>query len=160
MVDWVAETGQQLIQLLPVNDTTTSKTWCDSYPYSAISNYALHPIYLGCTDFPLKDVKRYKQFMKEGMRLNELPQMDYEGVLALKEGYARELYKQEGQAVLASEVFQSFFAQNEAWLFPYACYCFLRDHEKSADFTCWGAYQHYNEANLRRLVKEGRRRKR
>lgn len=154
MVDWVAETGQQLIQLLPVNDTTTSKTWCDSYPYSAISNYALHPIYLGCTDFPLKDVKRYKQFMKEGMRLNELPQMDYEGVLALKEGYARELYKQEGQAVLASEVFQSFFAQNEAWLFPYACYCFLRDHEKSADFTCWGAYQHYNEANLRRLVKE------
>lgn len=154
MVDWVAETGQQLIQLLPVNDTTTSKTWRDSYPYSAISNYALHPIYLGCTDYPLKDAKRYKQFLKEGKRLNELPRMDYEGVLALKEGYARELYKQEGQAVLASEAFQSFFIQNEAWLFPYACYCFLRDREKSADFTRWGAYHHYNEANLRRLVKE------
>ncbi len=154
MVDWVAETGQQLIQLLPVNDTTTSKTWRDSYPYSAISNYALHPIYLGCTDFPLKDAKRNKQYLKEGKRLNELPQMDYEGVLALKEGYARELYEQEGQAVLASEAYKSFVDQNEAWLFPYACYCFLRDREKSADFTRWGAYQHYNEENLRRLVKE------
>lgn len=154
MVDWVAETGQQLIQLLPVNDTTTSKTWRDSYPYSAISNYALHPIYLGCTDFPLKDSKSYKQFMKEGKRLNELPQMDYEGVLALKEKYAHVLYEQEGQAVLASETFQSFFAQNEAWLFPYACYCFLRDREGNADFTRWGTYQYYEESNLRRLVKE------
>ncbi len=154
MVDWVAETGQQMIQLLPVNDTTTSKTWRDSYPYSAISNYALHSIYLGCTDFPLKDSKRYKQYLKEGKRLNELPHLDYEGVLTLKERYAHDLYEQEAQAVLDSEAFQSFFDQNESWLFPYACYCFLRDREKSADFTRWGAYQHYNEANLRQLVKE------
>ena len=48
MVDWTKATGQQLIQLLPVNDTTVTKTWRDSYPYSAISNYALHPLYLGC----------------------------------------------------------------------------------------------------------------
>ncbi|MDR2815920.1 MAG: 4-alpha-glucanotransferase, partial [Proteiniphilum sp.] len=36
MVDWAALTRQQLIQLLPVNDTTATKTWRDSYPYSAI----------------------------------------------------------------------------------------------------------------------------
>ena len=72
----------------------------------------------------------------------------------MKEKYAHVLYEQEGQAVLASETFQSFFAQNEAWLFPYACYCFLRDREGNADFTRWGTYQYYEESNLRRLVKD------
>ena len=85
--------------------------------------------------------------------MNELPRW-ITRVLALKEKYAHVLYEQEGQAVLASETFQSFFAQNEAWLFPYACYCFLRDREGNADFTRWGTYQYYEESNLRRLVKE------
>lgn len=59
MIDWASLTRQQLIQLLPVNDTTSSKTWRDSYPYSAISIYALHPVYLGCRDYPLKESKKW-----------------------------------------------------------------------------------------------------
>ena len=45
-VDWANKTGLKLIQLLPVNDTTATHTWKDSYPYSAISAFALHPLYL------------------------------------------------------------------------------------------------------------------
>ena len=36
----------KLIQLMPVNDTTATHTWLDSYPYAAISAFALHPLYL------------------------------------------------------------------------------------------------------------------
>ena len=32
MVDWAEQTGMCIIQLLPVNDTTMTRTWTDSYP--------------------------------------------------------------------------------------------------------------------------------
>ena len=37
MIDLVASTGQKVLQLLPINDTTITHTWTDSYPYSCIS---------------------------------------------------------------------------------------------------------------------------
>lgn len=152
MVDWVAMTGQQLIQLLPVNDTTTTRTWRDSYPYSAISNYALHPIYLGCYDFPLQEKKKFKWYIEKAKQLNKLPQMDYVKVLDLKEKYTRELFRQEGEAVLASDSFTTFYKQNEAWLFPYACYCYLRDHNQSANFNDWKEFRDYDEAPLKKML--------
>ena len=35
--------GLRLIQVLPVNDTCVYGTWWDSYPYSTMSVFALHP---------------------------------------------------------------------------------------------------------------------
>ncbi|MEO6136764.1 MAG: 4-alpha-glucanotransferase, partial [Ginsengibacter sp.] len=46
LIDWAKVTGLQIIQLLPVNDTTAHKNHLDSYPYAAISAFALHPIYI------------------------------------------------------------------------------------------------------------------
>lgn len=40
LTDWADETGQKAIQILPINDTTMSGTWTDSYPYNSISIYA------------------------------------------------------------------------------------------------------------------------
>src|SRR5947208_11916430 len=50
LADWAKSVGIKLIQLLPVNDTTASKTWEDSYPYAAISAFALHAMYLNLRD--------------------------------------------------------------------------------------------------------------
>ena len=33
MIDWVAKTHQRLLQVLPINDSTSTHTWTDSYPY-------------------------------------------------------------------------------------------------------------------------------
>ncbi|MBQ2499724.1 MAG: 4-alpha-glucanotransferase, partial [Bacteroidales bacterium] len=46
LADWCVMTGLKLIQILPINDTTTDGGWSDSYPYKSISTKALHPIYL------------------------------------------------------------------------------------------------------------------
>lgn len=46
LVDWSKKIGLKLIQLLPLNDTTATHSWLDSYPYAAISAFALHPMYL------------------------------------------------------------------------------------------------------------------
>ena len=46
LAELAASCGLRVVQLLPVNDTRCSGTWLDSYPYSAASTKALHPLYL------------------------------------------------------------------------------------------------------------------
>lgn len=46
LIDWAAKTHQQAVQILPINDTTITHTWMDSYPYNSISIYAFHPMYI------------------------------------------------------------------------------------------------------------------
>jgi 4-alpha-glucanotransferase len=152
MVDWVSLTNQQLIQILPVNDTTATKTWRDSYPYSAISIYALHPIYLGCSDFPLKNKQKQHFYIEEAKQLNSFPEIDYEKALRLKNGYARALYLQNGADVLSSSAYQFFYEENKSWLFPYACFCFLRDKNQTAHFPNWGEFSVYDEGRLQRML--------
>ncbi|HMP30607.1 MAG TPA: 4-alpha-glucanotransferase, partial [Saprospiraceae bacterium] len=45
MIDLADKMGMDIIQTLPVNDTLANMNWQDSYPYAAISVYALHPLY-------------------------------------------------------------------------------------------------------------------
>ncbi len=45
MIDWAVSTKQKAVQILPINDTTMTHTWTDSYPYNSISIYAFHPMY-------------------------------------------------------------------------------------------------------------------
>lgn len=55
LVDWAKQTGLKLVQLLPVNDTTATNTWLDSYPYAAISAFALHPLYINLSQVAGKE---------------------------------------------------------------------------------------------------------
>jgi 4-alpha-glucanotransferase len=50
LVDWSKLVGLKMIQILPVNDTSATMTNTDSYPYAAISAFALHPIYINLLD--------------------------------------------------------------------------------------------------------------
>ena len=59
LVDWAAATGQSIIQTLPVNDTTMTGTWRDSYPYSANSSFALNPIYIDLELIGTIDDRKY-----------------------------------------------------------------------------------------------------
>lgn len=152
MIDWAVLTQQQLIQLLPVNDTTTTKTWRDSYPYSAISIYALHPIYLGCNDYKLKDNKKFNEYAVKAKQLNDLLEIDYEEVLKLKYDYSRDLFLQDGEKVLTSSEFTEFCDKNRDWLFPYTCYCYLRDKNNTANFREWGEFSKYDEKRLNNMI--------
>ena len=77
LADWAAATGQSVIQILPINDTTMTRTWTDSYPYNANSTFALHPQFISLPEAGVKVTKEYKTLQKE---LNALPQIDYERV--------------------------------------------------------------------------------
>lgn len=129
LVDWAAATGQQVIQILPINDTTMTRTQSDSYPYSAISSYAIHLLYLRPSQLgELQMESDRERFESLRLRLNEAPDVDYPAVVAAKEEYARIIYKEQGVDTLRSAEFADFVGSNAAWLLPYCAYCVLRDN--------------------------------
>lgn len=141
LVDWAVKTGQNIIQILPVNDTTCNGSWRESYPYKANSIFALHPQYISLKAVGrLKDAKEQRRFEKAGRELNALPTVDYEQVNALKHEYLRKIYEEQGAATLASKEYKEFFEKNGSWLRPYAVYSVLRDKYKTVDFAKWGKY--------------------
>lgn len=155
MIDWAALTGQKFIQVLPINDTTMSHTWADSYPYNANSCFALHPMYLRLDAVgKLKDPTREAHYKAQAQELNALEQVDYERVNALKDAYARELFAQEGEKTLASASYRRFVEDNKDWLVPYAAYCILRDSRGTAEFANWGEFAKYDAQAVDRLLKQ------
>ena len=121
MVDWAVLTGMKIIQILPVNDTTASHNWSDSYPYNIVSAFALHPQYLDLEALgALKSKARMTAFRRQQQELNALGYSDYEAVERVKGGYVRELFNERGQTTLASKDFKQWFADNQVWLEPYA----------------------------------------
>ncbi|MCD8202451.1 MAG: 4-alpha-glucanotransferase [Prevotella sp.] len=146
MIDWISLTKQRILQILPINDTTTTHTWTDSYPYSCISIFALHPQYVNLNALPqIADEEKRKEFETLREKLNTLSQIDYERVNNAKNEYLKIIYAQESKDILTSTAFKTFFKENENWLVPYAQYCFLRDKNGTADFTKWLDHKSFNE---------------
>lgn len=152
MVDWATLTNQKIIQILPINDTTISHSWTDSYPYNAISIYALHPIYLGLKAYPLKNEALFKSYLNEAAVLNGLKDVDYDKVLDLKCRYIKDLFSESGANILKSKEYNEFYSQNEDWLFPYACFSLLRDVYKTANYRAWKTHSKFDKKKLVRFV--------
>ena len=153
MVDLVCETGQRMLQILPVNDTTTTYSWTDSYPYSCISIFAIHPQYADLRQLPaLTNAKQRNDFEALRQQLNALPQIDYEQVNHAKITYLRLLFAQEGSKVLSSKDFKEFLEEAGQWLVPYAQYCVLRDKYGTACFEQWPDHNTWNEADRAALL--------
>jgi 4-alpha-glucanotransferase len=156
MVDWAKLTHQKIIQILPINDTTMTHSWRDSYPYNAISIYALHPLYLDLNALgALKDAGRNAFYNDKQKELNALPVVDYEKVDGLKWDFFREIFRQEGDETLTSQEFVVFFEKNKEWLIPYAAYSYLRDKYNTPDFRQWKEYSSYNKDRIENLCRPG-----
>ena len=137
-VDWCAKTGQNVLQILPINDTTITHTWQDSYPYNSISIYALHPQYADLRQLPaLKDEALKAEYEKLRQELNALPQIDYERMMEAKMGYLQAIFKQEGATIKRRASYKKFVDDNRQWLEPYARFCFYRDKYGTATFSEW-----------------------
>lgn len=145
LIDWAVSTHQQAIQILPINDTTITNTWMDSYPYNSISIYAFHPMYIDLRQLgKLKDKEALAFYEEKRKELNALPQIDYEAVNNTKRAYLKSMYQQTGKKVLASAEFKKFFKENEHWLLPYAAISYLRDQYGTPNFSQWPEHNEYH----------------
>ena len=153
MIDFVASTGQKVLQLLPINNTTITHTWTDSYPYSCISVFAIHPQYANLHALPeLKDAKARAEAEKTRAELNALDKIDYEKVNDFKINYLRQIFNQEGEKMMKTAEYKAFFQDTKQWLVPYAQYSYLRDKNGTADFNQWPDHQVWDEAERKALT--------
>ena len=150
MVDWAAKTGQCFLQLLPVNDTTMNRNWHESYPYNAITCFALNPMYIRLEEVGvLTDKEAMKEFRKQQKELNKLPQVDFDAVVIAKWDYLHRIFAQEGEQTLASPSYKRFFKDNESWLVPYAEFCCIRDSKNPKDTGLYLYIQYHLHKQLK-----------
>jgi 4-alpha-glucanotransferase len=153
LADWARRAGLKLIQILPVNDTSATHTWTDSYPYAAISAFALHPLYLnldrmaGTAHRPLLE-----DLAPERQRLNALATVDYEAVMKAKLAFVRKIFPAQRETTFAGAEYRKFFAPNKHWLAPYAAFCFLRDKFGTAVFNQWPEHRGYSAKDINALA--------
>ncbi|HVY76479.1 MAG TPA: 4-alpha-glucanotransferase [Puia sp.] len=153
LADWAKKTGFKLIQILPVNDTSATGTWVDSYPYAAISAFALHPIYINLeTVAGKKFAAHLKPLKKKQRELNKLTELDYETVFSTKMAVLKELYELKKKELDEDPEYLKFFERNKSWLTPYAAFCYLRDLNETPDFGKWKAYGRFNKLTVDRLT--------
>ena len=137
--DFCKASDISIIQLLPVNDTGTQ-----SSPYSGLSAFALHPIYIRLSDIPgfdelLKsDAKiqtAYKDFSEKYVYA---PRYDYDGILNSKISILKLIYEttESGKTGKADDEISKFIKMNP-WVKTYAVYKNLKWNYMQASWKSW-----------------------
>ncbi len=153
LADWAGSVGLKMIQILPINDTTAANSWLDSYPYAAISVFALHPQYLNIDALPFAEKgDLLERLDKVRKKLNAEPQVDYEAVMNHKWTFIREIFTAHQDELLKDKGFKKYFKENKKWLVPYAAFCYLRDQHQTADFSKWEDFAVYKPAKINKLT--------
>ena len=152
LVDWSNAAGLKLIQLLPVNDTIATNSWMDSYPYAAISAFALHPLYI---NLPAVAGDKYgdklNSIKRKQKQLNDHAAVDYDEVIKFKISLLKELYEEMGEECIESDEYKAFFKRNQHWLQPYAAFCYFRDKYGTSHFEEWKSNGIYNKTDVEKI---------
>lgn len=137
--DFCKECGISIIQLLPVNDTGTQ-----SSPYSGLSAFALHPIYIRIKSISGFDelyksnpqfAKNYDNFINNNNYTNRY---DYDSILNSKINLLKELYEttEAGKSGKADEALAKWIKSN-SWVKTYAVYKNLKWNYMQASWKSW-----------------------
>lgn len=133
IIQWCTEIGYDIIQLLPLNDTGP-----ESSPYSAISAFALNPLYLGLSSLPhLDHFQTLKNKLPALQELDKTKRIDYQKVREGKEKFLEEYYQLAGSLITKSVEYDQFLKDNP-WLTPYALFKSLKILLKWAPWENWG----------------------
>ena len=144
LADWTDKASLGIIQILPINDTTANYSWTDSYPYAAVSVYALHPQYISIENLDFKLPKELvEEFHKKKSELNSLDLIDYEKMISAKWKYLKAVFNTEKEKIYKDRSFKKFIKDNEEWLLPYSAFCVLRDKYKTPNFNEWKTHKKY-----------------
>ncbi len=122
IIDWCKSIGFDVIQLLPLNDTGLGNS-----PYSAISAFALNPIYLSLQKLPyldhypklLDELKALPKFSNQGL-------IDYTKVREVKYQFLKHYYNEAKLSILTSQEFKVFVEDAQSWLLGYSVFITLK----------------------------------
>lgn len=132
-IDWSASVGFDVIQLLPLNDTELGTS-----PYSAISAFALHPIFLGLDALPHVHNHPFLQTeLKAIPKLPHTPHVDYTQVREHKERFLRHYFRLVGPEIIRSEAFEHFIHEARFWIKGYATFKILKRRYHWMSWEAW-----------------------
>jgi 4-alpha-glucanotransferase len=141
---WCRDAGLSLIQLLPINDTGY-----ESSPYSALSAFALHPVYLRLADLP-----GYAAIAEKGRsltaELNGRVLVSHERVWGAKQALLRQLF--DTIAFTAADA-EAWLAAH-SWGRAYAVFWALRERYGRAGWQSWPDHRRVDAAQLGALWNE------
>lgn len=143
---WCRDAGLDLIQVLPVNDTGGN-----SSPYSAISAFALHPLYLRLQALPGaeklgSEIGRFRRdsAAREGAARGRF---SYRETLAFKLSIVERVFAENRSAILKDPAFTRWRTDNP-WVVPYAVFTALRKDNREAPWTSWPALTDADPAQI------------
>ncbi len=130
-IDWVKESGNSILQLLPMNEM--GPVFC---PYDALSSFALEPVYISLSDLPIpkdKSIRRQIENLKKNLPLNRA-YCDY-AVKEEKMRVLREVFLMQGQGT--PEGLLNFRRENEYWLPDFALFKVLKVSHNGLSWYAW-----------------------
>ena len=137
LIDWCQSIGFDVIQLLPLNDTGL-----ETSPYSALSAYALNPIFLSLSQLPggeeTSSLKR--QITELQIVTNRTQRVDYKSVQQRKDFFLREYYRLHGANITNQEDFKKFTKDNDFWLPQYALFKSIKIQQGWSSWEQWPVF--------------------
>jgi len=136
--DLAKEWNINLIQLLPVNDTGTGTS-----PYSALSAFALHPVYIRIEDVSWKGSAESKKRVASMLsdlksRHADNKRVSFEQVVMEKLAILREIWNQSKPAPLKQI---EAFIKAQPWVKPYACFVVLKSRNQNKPWWEWSEHR-------------------
>jgi 4-alpha-glucanotransferase len=139
-----------LIQLLPVNDTGF-----ESSPYSSLTAFALHPLYLRICDLP--EAERFKDKAAAIDReFGGEKRFPYQKVLRAKMGLLREIYaanKAEIEERASADGTLGVWVEKNPWVKQYAVFRRLKEANGEKSWKEWPEYKNVRPEDIASLWK-------
>jgi 4-alpha-glucanotransferase len=142
LADWCANVGLDLIQILPVNDTG----W-QSSPYSALSAFALHPLYLRIGDLPDLEALAPVSRARADAALDEIrrehagrDRLRYGPLVDAKRALLREVFDAVADDPAIRRATHTFVDHNP-WADEYAAYMMLKTRNGGASWKEWPEFR-------------------
>ncbi len=142
--DLCKKSGIKIIQLLPVNDTGT-----ESSPYSALSAFALHPLYVTLEKLTEDEaiVAKIKKLRKKYKDFQRFP---YKDLRQDKLALLREIFASKKDEIAASGEISAWLSENP-WVKEYAVFMNLKDDNNEASYKQWPEYKDVDAKKIQDL---------
>ncbi|MDR0382655.1 MAG: 4-alpha-glucanotransferase [Spirochaetaceae bacterium] len=133
-----------LIQILPVNDTGF-----DSSPYSALSAFALNPIYLRIAD--LKEASQYKKKWDEVCaEFGSEPRFSYYKIVLAKLELLHRIFNDNVNEIERDAMIDIWTQKND-WVKTYAIFRRLKEENGGKSWKEWNSFQKINAKDVETL---------
>ena len=147
--------GFRILQILPVSDTSVTMTWRDSYPYSSLCVFALHPIYVCLEKLSNSLPKNIMDLILKARKSLNLAEIDYEGTMNAKLSISRKIFDLYGIEEMNQPAYKNFWERNKDWLGPYSVFCLLRQVFGTSEHWKWGLLSCPDMVEIERLSSPG-----